>query len=219
MADGAEAVEGGDAERGGEIAVGAAAGRAFTERPSHLSGKRFGAREERCAAIAFERRAIEAAMNFQAGAAIEGAKRAEASFDAAHVGSVERAEIEESASAFSDDIDARAAFDDVSIDADAAAQVVPGADARELLGELVDGVDAFLRSEAGMRSAAVYDDFRFADAFARGLEQTLRAERRLENENSITAASFGFDQLAGRGAADFFVRGPKEDEAMTKRRA
>lgn len=218
MADGAEAVQRGDAEGGGEIAVGAAAGHAFTERPSHLSGKRFGARKERCATLTFERRAIEAAVNFEAGAAIEGAKCAQASFDAAHVRSVERAEIEESASAFGDDIDARAAFDDVGINADAAAQVVPGADARELLGELVDGVDAFLRSEAGVRRAAVHNDFRFADAFARGFEQAFRAERRLEDEHRVTAAGFGFDQLARRGAADFFVGGPEEDEAMTKRR-
>lgn len=218
MADGAEAVERGDAEGGGEIAVGAAAGGAFAEAQAYLRGEGFGAREERGAALVFERSTIEAAVNFETRAAMDGAKRAEASFDAAHVRSVESAKVEESPGAFGNDVDARAAFDDVGVDADTAAWIVPFTDARDLLGKLVDGVDAFLRGEAGMRGAAMNDDFGFADAFASSLEQTFWAERRLEDENGVAAASFGFDELAGGVAADFFVGGPEKNEAMTKRR-
>ena len=62
--------------------------------------------------------------------------------------------------------------------------------------QFVDGVDAFLRREAGVRGAAVNDDFGFADAFARRLQQAARPKRGFQNEDGIAAARFGFDELA-----------------------
>src|SRR6202008_5052739 len=95
-----------------------------------------------------------------------------------------------------------------------AAGIVPPFDARKLSSQLMDGVNAFFGGEAGVRSAAAHDQFGFADALARGLQQAARTERRLQNEDRVTAARFGFDELARRFAADFLVRSPHEDDAL-----
>src|SRR5438093_12655080 len=95
------------------------------------------------------------------------AQGTQAPFQAAHVGSVKRTEIENGAGAFRDDIGARTAFDVPGVDGDAAAKIVPFLDASELLSQFVNGVDPFFRREAGMRSPAMHNQFRFADALAR----------------------------------------------------
>ena len=115
---------------------------------------------------------------------------------------------------FGDDIDAGAALDGVGVDGDAAAHVGPRFDAGDLVGEFVDGVDAVLRGEAGVRGTAVDDEFGFADAFARGLEHALWAEGGFEDEDGVAATGFEFDEFAGGVAADFFVGGPEEDDAF-----
>jgi len=61
IAYGAEAVESGDAESGGEIAVGAATCGSFTYGKAHARRERFGAGKQGSAVFAFEGRAIEAA--------------------------------------------------------------------------------------------------------------------------------------------------------------
>src|SRR5271168_3226074 len=61
------------------------------------------------------------------------------------------------------------------------------------------------------------DEFGFADAFARRLDQAAWAERRFEDEDSIAAAGFGFEELSRGVAADLFVGGPEEDEAFLNR--
>ena len=71
VADGAEAVEGGDAERGGEISVRAAADGAFAQGKIHLLRDGIGASEESSAHFAFERRAVEAAGYLEAGAPVK----------------------------------------------------------------------------------------------------------------------------------------------------
>lgn len=85
VADGAEAIERGDAESGGEIAIGAAAGGAFAQGEPHLCGERFGFGEERGTAFVFERGTIEAAANFEFCTGMAWTKRVESSFEAAHV--------------------------------------------------------------------------------------------------------------------------------------
>ena len=60
------------------------------------------------------------------------------------------------------------------------------------------------------------DDFGFADAFALGFERAAGAVGRLEHEDGVAAAGFGFDQFAGGFAADFFVGGPEEDDAFAR---
>ena len=58
---------------------------AFSQRKSDLFGERFGAQIERGAVLAFERRAIKAAMDFEFCAAVNGLQRMEALFQGVHV--------------------------------------------------------------------------------------------------------------------------------------
>src|SRR5712664_2430597 len=111
-------------ESRGEIAVRAATRDAFSDRQAHLRRQRFSASEKRGADFAFHGGAIEAAANFQARSTRKRPQRAQAFLDAAHVRKVQRAKIDDRASTFGDDIDARSALDNVGVHADAAAQVV-----------------------------------------------------------------------------------------------
>ena len=142
------------------------------------------------------------------------AQGTQAPFQAAHVGSVKRTEIENGAGAFRDDIGARTAFDGTGVDGDAAAKIVPFLDASELLSQFVNGVDPFFRREAGMRSPAMHNQFRFADALARGFQQAARAEGRLKNKDGIAAPRLAFEEFAGRLAADLFIGGPQKDNTL-----
>lgn len=81
----------------------------------------------------------------------------------------------------------------------------------------MNGVDPFLRRESCVRSLAVHNKLGFAYAFARGLEQTLWAERRFEHENGVTAARLGFEQFARRFGANLFVGRPKKDDSFSRR--
>ena len=217
VAYGAEAVQGGNAERGGEVSVGAAAGGGFTEGEMHFGGEGFGGVIECGAHAAFERRAGEAAEDLETRAALDGLESVEAAFELTHVGGADGAKIDYRAGAFGDDIGTGAAFDDVDVDGGTAARIGEFYYARDLAGEFVDGVDAFFRREAGVGGAAMHDDFGFADGFARSFEQAARAVGGLENEDGITAAGFGFDEFAGGVAADFLVGGPQKDEALARK--
>ena len=217
VADGAEAVEGGDAEGGGEVAVGAAAGGGFAEGEAEFTGDGFGAREEGDAVFAFERGAIEAAVDFEFCAAMDGLQGMEALFEGAHVGAAPGAEIEPGCSAVGDDVGAGAAGDDVGVNGDAAAEVVPLFQAGDLRGEFVDSVDAFFGREAGVGSAAMDDKLRFADTFAGSFQQAAGAKRRLQNEHSVAAPGFFFNYFAGRFAADFLVGSPQKNQAFLHR--
>ena len=103
------------------------------------------------------------------------------------------AEIELDAGDLGDHVGACAAFDGSGVDCDAAAHIVPGFEASDLSRDFVDGVDAVLWSQTGVRSAAVDDEFGFADAFALGFERSVGPERWLEDEDGVAAASFGLD--------------------------
>ena len=205
VADGAETVERGDAESGGEIAVGAAAGGAFAQSETHLRGERSGFDEESGTAFAFERGTIEAAANFEFCTGKARTKRVEFSFEAAHVRDAERTKIEDGAGTFGDDVRPGSAFDNVGVDGHAASEIVPLLDVRKLPRKFVDRVDAFLGSEACVRGAAMNDEFGFAYAFAGGLDKAFWAERRFEYEDGIAAASFRFDEFSRSVAADLFV--------------
>jgi len=159
----------------------------------------------------FERGAAEAAVNFEARAWESGTESAQTLLDAAHIRKVQSAEIEYGPGTLGNDVGARAALDFANICGDAAAKIIPLLDVLNLEREFVDGVDAFLGSESSVGSAAVNDDFGFADAFASCLDEAARAEGRFENKDGITAAGFGFEQLSRGVAADLFVGGPEKD--------
>src|SRR5712692_1824244 len=63
----------------------------------------------------------------------------------------------------------------------------------------------------------MHDQFGFTDSFAGRLQQASRTEGRLEDENGIAAARFGFEEFPRGFAADLLVRGPEADEAFAKR--
>lgn len=188
MADGSEPVERRDAQRGGEIAVRAATRGTFSERQPHLPGKEFRSGKKRRAEFSFERRAIEAAVHFQPSAGMNRTKRVQQAFKPAHIRDAQSAKIEDGAGELGDDIYASAAFDDVGIDGNSAARVVPFLNARKLQCQFVDGVHALLGSQARVRSPAMDEKLRFANGFAGRLKQTMTAERRLEHKDGIAAA-------------------------------
>src|ERR1700694_5800501 len=116
-----------------------------------------------------------------------------ASIQAAHVGNAKRTQIENGALAFRDNIRVRAPLDDAGVDGDTAAKIIPSCDARELPRQFVNGVDTFLRCETRVGSAAMHNQFGFADPLAGRLQQAARAEGRLKDEDGITAARFRFE--------------------------
>src|ERR1700682_2662068 len=217
VADGAESIEGGDAERRGEISVGATAHGALAQVEIHLLRERFGAGEEGCAHFAFERRAVKTAGDLQAGSPVKWTQGVQTAFHAAHVGNPHGTKIKNSARVFRNYVRARAAFDDAGVDGDAAAKIIPSFDPCELPRQFVDGVDTFLRCETRVRGAAMHDQFGFADSLAGRFQQAARAEGRLDDENGITAARFRFEEFARGFAADLLVRSPDKDEAFAKR--
>src|SRR5689334_14341639 len=166
ISDSAEAVEGGNAESGGEIAVGSASGSAFTDRQTHLTCETLCAREKSCAVFALERGTVEAARDFEFCSSENRFEGVQFFFKAVHIGNAESAQVESCAGGFGDDIEPSAASDDVCVDGDAAAQIVPLRDLRDLEREFVNGVDAFLWREARVGSFAADEEFGFADAFA-----------------------------------------------------
>src|SRR5215510_4360159 len=107
--------------------------------------------------------------------------------------------------AVGDDVGTSSAFDDAGVDGDAAARVIPFPGPGNLQRELMNCVNALFGGETGVGGAALDEDLRFPDAFACGLEQTFRPERRIQNENRVAALGLGFDQPARGFTADLFV--------------
>src|SRR6266446_9125195 len=105
----------------------------------------------------FEWRTVETAGDFDPGAGLNGAQVVQANLQVAHIGNAQRAQIENSACAFRNDVGARAAFNDAGVDGEAAAKIIPFFDAPELPRQFVNGVDAFLRCETRMRCPAMND--------------------------------------------------------------
>ena len=132
--------------------------------------ERFSASKKRSAVLAFEGWAVKAAMEFEFCTAMDRLEGMKALFESAHVGEGPGAEVEGGSSAIGDNIGARTAFDDVGVDGDATARIVPFFDSRNLCGQFVNGVNAFFRCESGVRSASVNDELRLADPFAASLQ-------------------------------------------------
>jgi hypothetical protein len=63
----------------------------------------------------------------------------------------------------------------------------------------------------------MHNQFRFTDSFAGCLQQSALSEGGFENEDSVAAAGFRFEEFARSFAADFLVRSPKEYQAFAER--
>src|ERR1700747_1693060 len=116
----------------GEVAVRSTADGAFIDGQVHLRAERFRASEKGGAHFALEGSAVEAAMNLETRAGERRAQRVQAALKTVHVGNAQGAEIENHAGALWDHVGARAALDEPSVDGDAATQVVPFLNARDL---------------------------------------------------------------------------------------
>ncbi len=79
-------------------------------------------------------------------------------FNGFHVGESPGAQIQSGLGLIGDDIGARAAGDDVGVEGDAAARIIPLFNARNLRGKFVNGVDAFFGRESRVRGAAMDDE-------------------------------------------------------------
>jgi len=101
---------------------------------------------------------------------MDGFQRVEAFFYRVHVGGAPGTQVQHGTGVFGYYVGAGAAFDDVGVDADAAAQIVPFFDANDLGGEFVNGVDAFLWGQAGVGGAAINGELGFAHTFTRGFQ-------------------------------------------------
>src|SRR5260370_20374257 len=181
VADRAETIERGDAESRGVISVGATADGAFTQGQIHLLCECLGAGEERFAHFALERRTAKAAGDFKLRTMLKRPQSVQAAFETAHVGTAKRTQIEHSAGALGDDGDARAAFDDAGVAGDAAARIIPSFDARELPRQFVNGVDAFLWRQPGVRRSAMHHQFGLTYSLSRCLQQLARTPRMLKD--------------------------------------
>jgi len=96
-----------------------------------------------------------------------GAQRVQLPLDAPHIGKPEGSQVEKGTSLFRNHIGAGTALDYVGVDTYSTARVVPFFESGDLRSQFVDGVDAFLRGEAGVRSAAMHRQFSLTNTFAR----------------------------------------------------
>src|ERR1700693_95341 len=140
----------------------------------------------------------------------------ELAFETGHFRDAAGAKVEHGAGPFGDHICSGTALDDVSIYSGATTRIIPFQNARHLEAELVYGVYAFFRSQTCVRGSAMNSNFCFAYTFACGFYQAAWPVRGLKDENRIAAARFGFDEFPGRIAADFFVGGPKKNDAFVR---
>src|SRR5260370_14016846 len=160
---------------------------------------------------------VEPAGDLEPGAALNGAQIVQANFEVAHIGNAKRAQIENSSSAFRNDVGARAAFDDAGVDGEAAAKIIPFLDAPELPRQFVNGVESLLRREARMRCAAMHDSLVFTDSLPFRLQQSARTEGSLQDKDGIAAPRFRFQDFAGGFAADLLVGRPQDNDAGVDR--
>ena len=120
FADGAEAIERGDAEGSRKVAVGAAAGEGFFEFDAEVAAERLSQPEElHDAGRALHRRAVQAAGDFDGAAFIVGLQRA------AERGSVAQADADIDPASFGHHVGPRTARDDSRVD-DAAGELGEG---------------------------------------------------------------------------------------------
>ena len=87
---------------------------------------------------------------------MDGFKGIKAILERSDIGNFPGAKIESGVGMIGDDVDARAARNDVGVDGNAAGMVVPLFDASDLRGQLVNRVHALFRCKASVGCAAVH---------------------------------------------------------------
>ena len=217
VADRTEAVEGWNAERGGEIPVRAAARAALAEIVAEL------ARDlprlivkTRHRRRAFQRRPIEAARDPQRRGRIAWPLALDDRGDHRRLVGGRGADVDGGPRLVGHDVRTGAAADDPDVDRDAGREPREAIQAANLMRELVDGARAFRRIDAGVRGNAVHRQLELAASFARRLDRAAR-QRRLEHEDRVAPPRFLFDRRTRGLAADLLVCRPQHDDPAFER--
>ncbi len=207
--DGSHAVQGGYAERGGEIAVGAAAGGSLVERESHQGGHGLGLMEEADGArLALHGRTVDAAGDGELASFVRSGEAAEHAIHAGRVCDPGYADVDVGRAFGSNDVGTGATGDDAGVDGDAAGEVGEAGDALDEAGHLEDGGVAVLEVDAGVCGYSLNVEVEVADAFAGGfVGQALSG---LEDEDGGGLLGKPFGGGAGDDAADLLVRVEEE---------
>src|SRR5208282_2761164 len=151
----AEAVEGGDAQCSGEVAIGASADRSLTKLPSQFARDSFGLLEESGhSGSALHGRTVDASGDLNFAFAVEGAQGAHFLIDTSRIFYARDTDVDARGSVRWNHVGSRSAGDDADIDGEALLQVGESGDFFDLAGEFDNGVRAPLEIEAGVRCLA-----------------------------------------------------------------
>ncbi len=204
FADRAHAVERGNAESGGEVAVGAAAGGGFVEREAELAARAWACGKRRTVP---RLRSMGGRLMSPVTVSLQ---RGSCGLSAANLRAM-RAPSARRGMRTSTSAQAWAGMtllfvppgSDADADGEAALEVGPTADFFNDAGELANGVGAFFEVDAGVGGDAFDFDAPVADAFAGGFVG--QALRRLEDIDGRAGVGDGFGDGPRGGAADLFV--------------
>src|SRR5579859_3914421 len=156
VAEGAHAVEGGNADSGGEISVRTAADSGFLEFPVNVSGERrrfFIEGDDAC--VTFHGQAVDTAADFQLAMLVYRLESAEAAIDTGGLFGALDAHIDFDDGVGGDHVCARAAADHSGIDGQATLQVIPLPHFGDLVREFEDGAVSFAGVETGVGGDAM----------------------------------------------------------------
>lgn len=206
VADTAQAIEGGNSQAGGEVAIGAPADGGFAKLPSQVAGDGGGLGIELGDARgALHGRAVDSAGDFELALAVEGAQGAHFFFDAGSVFQAGDADVNLGGGFGGDYVGARAAADNAYIHSQTSLQIGVSGDFFDLAGEFDDGIHALLEIESGVRRFAGDFELIFSDTFAGSFHSSLETVGRFEDEHGSRFPGERFGEGARRVAADFFV--------------
>src|SRR5580704_734204 len=206
FAHGAHAVERGNADAGGEVAVGASAYGGFVELPSGLASNGAGFLVERGHAVgAFHRQTIDASRDLELAMLIEGLQRAQLAVETNFLFRALDAQVDLYGGFGGDYVGARASLNDTGIYRDSAPQIVELCDRRDLAGYFQDGAMAFPGIKARMRGDAFDFQRVLAHSFAFSLDRSAQSGCRFEHQHGRRLSGQYFCNRARRVAADFLV--------------
>ena len=204
----AEPVECRHAQRGGEVAVGAAAGTALlqgdasldSDAPRHLEQLDDGRG-------AFERRPLEAAGDFDRRAGNVRLHGLEGRRDTVRIRARIGARVDDRARFVGYHVGAGPALDHANGHGHAVGGILQVVDGRDLASQLTHRAHSLAWIEPGMRRHPSRDQFELADALAARFQRAA-GQRRLEHQHRLAARRLCFNQRTRGAAADFLVGGP-----------
>lgn len=211
--DGSHAIEGGNAESRGEVAVRASSGGGLVQIEAEFPGQFSGLLEESDGScLPLHGRAIDAAGDGEFAGGIDGLEPVEEALDTGGVPGPGDADVDLNVCLGGDDVGAGSSGDDAAVYGEAAGEVGEGGDALDLAGELEDGGVAPFEVDTGVRGDTGDVNVVVADTFTGGLES--EALGGLEDEDRGRFAGEFFRDGARDGAADLFFGDEQQSDRM-----